>query len=587
MGVIKNGSISGTLPNNNGVFAVYYPAYPSSMERAIESLGGVEGISKARSTNSNKLELRFRPEDPYSHPAIGERKNCNKFLLRLSKINKNSVHDVESSGSVLRSSSAVLHTSEQRDHFPDQTEKYFAVTKTNSGSPTEAEADTAEHCEQLICADIISRVPEAYYFNGMVDYQHVLPVHADVARRKKRNWEEVEPQLEKDAFIDVDNENLMILLPQFFSLKDTPEKVVLKPSVDPSSKKKEESVVKDRWEMELEPSLAIDFYIKEIPKKVDWEKYIPLDSEQYEWQKAVSELFEERPIWVKNSLIERLLKKGMSFGIEMLRRLLFRVAYYFANGPFLRFWIRKGYDPRTEPESRIYQRIDFRVPPPLRTYTDATVTSGVKHKWSDICAFKVFPLKFQTSMQLFELEDDYIQQEILKPTNQATCSCATGWFSPNVLNSLRLCVAKRFLSVFPEPGADSLLKSTCRRFEKSKKMRVIAKDLRLDDQEENVTTDYVNTEDKEPNDEEEDDNVDDDNIDDGNLAEDMDNIYDAMGMDGDEGNFPQQHDTYPDGQNVSVNHLQDLFGGFLGSSDEEYQVYDQYSDGNGSNEDAL
>ena len=36
----------------------------------------------------------------------------------------------------------------------------------------------------------VFKIPE-----GMVDYQHVLPVHADVARRKKRNWAEVEPHL--------------------------------------------------------------------------------------------------------------------------------------------------------------------------------------------------------------------------------------------------------------------------------------------------------------------------------------------------------------------------------------------------------
>lgn len=583
MGVIKDGSISGTLPNNNEVFAVYYPAYASSMERAIETLGGIEGISKARSLNSNKLELYFRPEDPYSHPAIGERKPCNKFVLRLSKININSVHDVENRESVPGCSSS------------DQTKKDVTQAKTNSGSPREAEAHVDEHCEQLICADIVSRVSEAYHFNGMVDYQHVLPVHADVARRKKRKWAEVEPQFEKAGLIDVDQENLMVLLPQFFSLKDTPENVVLKPSVDLSLKKKEESVVKDRWEMELEPSLAIDFYIKEVPKKVDWEKYIPQDSEQYEWQKAVSDLFNERPIWVKNSLIERLLQKGLTFGTDMLRRLLFRVAYYFANGPFLRFWIRKGYDPRKEPESRIYQRIDFRVPPSLRSYVDANVTAGLKHNWSDICAFRVFPIKCQISMQLLELTDDYIQQEIQKPTNQATCSCGTGWFSPSVLNSLRRCVAKRFISVFPEPGAESVLRSACSRFEKSKKMRVIIKEPRLEDIEETLTTDYVNPEEKEPNDDEENeedeidnDNMDDDIMDDDNLAEDMDDPYDTMDLAGDEGNFPPQHDAYPDTENVSINHLQDLFGGFLGAnSDEEYQIYDQYSDGNGSDEDEL
>ena len=41
-------------------------------------------------------------------------------------------------------------------------------------------------------------VPFGFVFKipkGMVDYQHVLPVHADVARRKKRSWAEVEPHL--------------------------------------------------------------------------------------------------------------------------------------------------------------------------------------------------------------------------------------------------------------------------------------------------------------------------------------------------------------------------------------------------------
>lgn len=33
-----------------------------------------------------------------------------------------------------------------------------------------------------------------FVHKGMVDYQHVLSVHADVARRKKRNWADMEPQ---------------------------------------------------------------------------------------------------------------------------------------------------------------------------------------------------------------------------------------------------------------------------------------------------------------------------------------------------------------------------------------------------------
>ncbi|KAM7515514.1 hypothetical protein LguiA_005097 [Lonicera macranthoides] len=52
---------------------------------------------------------------------------------------------------------------------------------------------------------------------------------------------------------------------------------------------------------------------------------------------------------------------------------------------------------------------------------------------------------------------------------------AAGWFSTRVLDTLRLCVAVRFLSIYPEADAKSLLKPTSERFEKSKKMQIFAK----------------------------------------------------------------------------------------------------------------
>ncbi|XLT50948.1 hypothetical protein HN873_043552 [Arachis hypogaea] len=114
---------------------------------------------------------------------------------------------------------------------------------------------------------------------------------------------------------------------------------------------------------------------------------------------AVSRLFDERPIWSKNALTERLLDIGLRFTHSKLRRLLSRISYYFFNGPFLRFWIKKGYDPRKDPDSRM-----------------------LKPRWEDICTFRAFPYKMQTSLQLFELVDDYIQSEINKPPSQASCT---------------------------------------------------------------------------------------------------------------------------------------------------------------------
>ncbi|WVZ12560.1 hypothetical protein V8G54_017090 [Vigna mungo] len=81
----------------------------------------------------------------------------------------------------------------------------------------------------------------------MADYQHVIPVHADVARRKKRNWSELEePLFDKGGFMDPDHEDVMIIVPPIFSPKDVPENLVLRPAAMPSSKKKQEEVVQQQ-----------------------------------------------------------------------------------------------------------------------------------------------------------------------------------------------------------------------------------------------------------------------------------------------------------------------------------------------------
>lgn len=60
----------------------------------------------------------------------------------------------------------------------------------------------------------------------------------------------------------------------------------------------------------------------QVPKIVNWEEYVPVGSDQWESQKAVSRLFDERPIWPKGSLTERLHDKGLNFPHHMLRRFL-------------------------------------------------------------------------------------------------------------------------------------------------------------------------------------------------------------------------------------------------------------------------
>ncbi|XP_077238387.1 uncharacterized protein LOC143879737 [Tasmannia lanceolata] len=614
MGVIKDGNISGVLPGVEA-FAVHYPGYPSSTSRAIETLGGIEGIIKTRSSESNYLELRFRPEDPCSHPAFGELRTSTSLLLRISKKDSCGTDRQDAVTGFENPNSA----EPLRQSMP--TSECEMDTITEDKNVQADEALSAPSSTLRLCADIVARVPQSYHFDGMVDYQHVLAVHADVARRKKRHWADVEPYFEKGGLMDIDQEDLMMLVPPLFSPKDIPENLVLKPSISLNSKQKQQAIVQHHWEMDIEPCIAIDFNIEEIPKKINWENNIPQGSTQWEWQMAVAKLFDERPIWPRRSLQEQLLDDGLKLSRDQLNRLLFRSAYYFATGPFGRFWIRKAYDPRKDSESRIYQRVDFRMPPQLRKFGDMSAFDELQYTWKDICQFRVFPRQSFSSLQFFELDDDYIQQEIRKSSEQTTCAHSTGWFSRTLFECLKLRVNMKFLSVFPKTGAENLVKSVSERFEKSKRLQVLKRDLRPDkDEHQHVNKDSDSqasgvsqsrsnnveiTCDDDDDDEEEEEE---EEAEEEEEEEEEEDEYGSLHMaDGDD-SFSLQASSYPLGENFTKNYLKEIFGSLpfteeggneggsdgklqnIDMSDGEYEIYgqdsgDNYFDGDDDDED--
>ncbi|KAG9456371.1 hypothetical protein H6P81_000879 [Aristolochia fimbriata] len=590
MGLIKDGTVSGVLPEATA-FAVHYPGYPSSTSRAIETLGGIDEIAQARSSRPCSLELRFRPEDPYSHPAFGELRSCSNLLLRISKSNANSEQTSTTSQSTVKSQSNT-----QSKSVVGGTSDIVDAEKGEEESPAQ------------VSAEIVARISEAYHFDGMVDYQYVPAVHAEEARRK-RPWAEAEPDFDKVGLSDIDQDNIMLLVPPFFTLKDIPENLVLRPCAALHAKQKLEGVVQHHWEMDIEPCLAINFDIKDIliiSYYMNWESHIPQGSGQWELQMVVSKLFDERPIWPKRSVQERLVRDGLKVSDDLLKRLLFRAAYYFSKGPFGHFWIRKGYDPRKNSESRMYQRIEFRIPHQLRKSGDMTVLEELKPSWRDICEFRAFPSKSFSSLQLFELADDYIRQEIRKPVEQSMCTIQTGWFSKACFHCLKLRVSVRFYSIFPRTSAADLLKAACDSFEKSKRLQVLSTDSRHGDREhQHVNKEAADQPSRSPvirsvdvevtcND----DNIDGEEENDHELEEEEEEEkeYDEFGLSnvgaGDM-DFSLEEGSYPVGENIPNNYLQEILGGLSFTKDNNetgdelheadmndgvYQIYEQDSE---------
>ncbi|CAM8901558.1 unnamed protein product [Rhodiola kirilowii] len=577
MGVVKDGTVSGLLPTSEA-FAVHYPGYPSTTSRAYETLGGIEGIVNARS--SQTLELRFRPEDPYSHPVIGRLQSCSNFLLKLSKKTCSVRNTVDASGGSPSTDSVQCDKASSSGPQVGQTE---IIGNYQDRGDDEIKTE--------ICADIVAHISEAYCFDGMADYQHVLAVHADAAQRKKRKWADMEPQLQKSGIFDLDQNDLLMLLPPYFSAKDTPEQVVLKSS---SKGKKPDELVQHFSHQNFldiqQRHFFVDFSVEDVPKVIEWEKFTARNSYQRECQMALCKLFDERPVWPKLSVAECLRDNGFKIQHNLLRRLLFNAAYYFLNGPFRRFWIRRGYDPRKDPGTCIYQRIDFRVPPSLRGYCDANAEMKYEQKWADLCAFKCFPYGCQISLQLCELDDDYIQQEIRKPVKVSTCSRTAGWFSVPMINNLRRKIAVRFLSVCPDPEAENLLK-TCRNMFERTKMNLIKGDLRPDKSlDKQVHKEIMVDEETEENQQATKEVLPDEEADDYELDDDEDDeeYGEAIGgISGEEDEIPLQPGTY---ENISANYLRNIFGTFpsdepgsskvplIDASDEEYQIYEPSSD---------
>lgn len=106
---------------------------------------------------SNRLELRFRPEDPYSHPAYGDLRPCNSLLLKISK-NKSSNYGQSCQVS-------------NRTSLPDETNFGDKVLSSNPESglvkfTKDDEAQISVDNQKSLCADIVARILEAYHFDG-------------------------------------------------------------------------------------------------------------------------------------------------------------------------------------------------------------------------------------------------------------------------------------------------------------------------------------------------------------------------------------------------------------------------------------
>jgi general transcription factor 3C polypeptide 5 (transcription factor C subunit 1) len=298
-------------------------------QKALQMIGGENAVTKVSNDESKFLELRFRPNDPMSHPTHGDHTKTNNLLLRVRR---------------------------KRDPI---TRKF-----------------TIEN------VDLIGKVKHSIQFRGMVDFQLLQPkVQLATARDK--------PTIKKEEDVDMENEvNVQDLSSSFIEKEFTTETLNLPPPIfsrfdipqeytfraNPASatvviQTDEGTITKRKLKKSaVRPtkSITIDFATEIVPSKpaaptVESSEASTSDTlrvEEDEYVIRLKQMFESRPIWSKTALRAQFESRQ---DITQTLSKLPLVAYSFSNGPWRKLWVRFGLDPRLDRSCGQYQVLDFRV----------------------------------------------------------------------------------------------------------------------------------------------------------------------------------------------------------------------------------
>lgn len=69
---------------------IEYPAFVKNVDKMMETLGGIEELSK-EFTENQRVQLKFHPKNVYCKPTFGDRIECTGLLLKV-KIRKSKKH---------------------------------------------------------------------------------------------------------------------------------------------------------------------------------------------------------------------------------------------------------------------------------------------------------------------------------------------------------------------------------------------------------------------------------------------------------------------------------------------------------------
>lgn len=289
----------------NKLVCVEYPAVFSSVDKMLETLGGEQSVTKTFAHPNRRLELRFRPQDPFCHSACGNRFPSSNLLLRVRR-------------------------------------------RVRKKHPKDAE----------IQMDILGVIGTTYKFQGMADFQY-LAMHSEGQKNVSLYDKIILRKSETQDFFEQPVPHF--LPPAIFSRLDTPVDYFYRPDVQQNQMAMKSPFICVNRTRRPNNAIFVAFNDPTVPSeslpvaRTNWARVCVKEHEKQAEQKLKS-MFESRPIWSRNGV-----KANIDLHPDKLKLLLPVYAFYMVTGPWRSLWVRLGYDPRKSSDSKKYQLLDFRM----------------------------------------------------------------------------------------------------------------------------------------------------------------------------------------------------------------------------------
>lgn len=155
-----------------------------------------------------------------------------------------------------------------------------------------------------------------------------------------------------------------------------------------------------------------------------------------------------------------------NYSQTMLKECLPHVAYYFTTGPWRSCWVRYGYDPRQDPDARLYQMIDYRLrnaaepnqkikAKPRSSYHKRKFLNDLsdsdeedyKNLKLDKDMYKFRPDKLPNSRNVFyqlcDIEDEDVKSLLTSAYQRAKCDEKDGWCIQNFQDRCRSIMSEK------------------------------------------------------------------------------------------------------------------------------------------------